>query len=216
MFGIRSQANQDIPSLPYAIADDSNGDFPLDTQGIIRIPGDDDPFFGIVDTINGIGSDVNVATWTFDTSSLLSGMELSIDFAAMGDFDYLISGPNTIDSFVFEYAIDDGPLVVLFGSTIDEDASQNYTMANSTPVILDDPVLINGVMLTNSFITLSEGIPEIGNSLTLRFTAECDGGSEAFAFRNIEVYGVVPEPASIALFALGCCFCLFRGVRRKR
>lgn len=198
MFGIRSTATPGTPGLPFAIQDVSP-DFG-DSQGIIDdAPGsvDDDPFFGVVDTVNGSGTDVNTATWEFDISSVISNLSVSIDFAAMGDFE------DPGDFFDFEYAIDGAPLQPLFTSSINEDTDQAYTMADGTGVVLDDPVLINGTLLSNSFVTLSETIAGTGTTLELVFSAEANGGSEAFAFRNVEVTGVIPEPASVALLGLG-------------
>lgn len=64
MFGIRSRSQPGALGLPTAIADDSAGLFPADVQGIIR---ESDParFFGVVDTVNGVGGDSNQAEWTF-------------------------------------------------------------------------------------------------------------------------------------------------------
>jgi Right handed beta helix region/Chlamydia polymorphic membrane protein (Chlamydia_PMP) repeat len=66
MFGIRSRAKPGIPGLPSDIADDSSSNFPGDTQGIINqfYAGQ---FFGVVDTVNGVGSNTNAATWTFNS-----------------------------------------------------------------------------------------------------------------------------------------------------
>ena len=65
MFGIRSRLNQGIPSLPFDIVDDSSSIFPGDVQGIIG-QFDVGRFFGVVDTVNGVGSNTNTATWTFN------------------------------------------------------------------------------------------------------------------------------------------------------
>jgi hypothetical protein len=64
MFGIRSRSAPGIPGLPADIVDDSKS-VPSDVQGIIR-QNDLLPFFGVVDTVNGVGNDTNVATWTFN------------------------------------------------------------------------------------------------------------------------------------------------------
>jgi hypothetical protein len=65
MFGIRSRFDQGIPSLPFDIVDDSVFIFPADVQGIIS-EFDTGRFFGVVDTVNGVGNDTNVATWKFN------------------------------------------------------------------------------------------------------------------------------------------------------
>jgi hypothetical protein len=64
MFGFRSRVNPGTPSLPFAMADDSAGTFPGDMLGIIGAT-DNDPIFGVVDTVNGVGADLHTATWTF-------------------------------------------------------------------------------------------------------------------------------------------------------
>jgi len=192
MFGIRSRVNPGIPGLPYDIADDSLISFPGDTQGIIDEL-DNAPFFGVVDTVNGTGPDVNRAQWEFDISGM-PRIQIAIDFAAMGNFEV------QNDSHLFEVAIDRGLFKPLFVSSVDEEASQNYVMANGTPVVLDDPMFVNGVPLTNDFTTLSETISGPGGVLTLRYEATTNGHPEAFAFRNILV---TPEPATLALLGLG-------------
>ena len=65
MFGVRSRSNPGIPSLPADVRDDSYSIFPGDTQGIIS-EYDGGRFFGVVDTVNGVGSNTNTATWTFN------------------------------------------------------------------------------------------------------------------------------------------------------
>jgi hypothetical protein len=70
MFGIRSRSNPGIPGLPSDIVDDSPSIFPGDTQGIVsefHVA----RFFGVVDTVNGVGSNTNTATWTFNNNLLV-------------------------------------------------------------------------------------------------------------------------------------------------
>ena len=66
MFGIRSRSKPGIPGLPSDVADDSSSNFLGDTQGIINqfFGGQ---FFGVVDTVNGVGSNTNSAIWTFNS-----------------------------------------------------------------------------------------------------------------------------------------------------
>jgi len=197
MFGIRSTLAPGTPGLPFAIQDSSNGTFPTDTQGIIEDPADTAPFFGVVDTINGAETNEGTAEWTFDISSVISDLTLSIDFAAMGDFE------SSNDTHSFTYSIDAGASTGVFTIAVDEAGSQNYTMASGTAVSLNDPITVNGTALTNAFTTFSESLVGTGSVLTLSYTGGQDGGSEAFAFRNVIVEGVVPEPATAALLGLG-------------
>jgi hypothetical protein len=64
MFGVRTGANPGIPGLPSDITDDSTSS-PRDTQGIVG-PLYAGQFFGVADTVNGVGNDTNTATWTFN------------------------------------------------------------------------------------------------------------------------------------------------------
>jgi predicted extracellular nuclease len=157
--------------------DDSAGSFPGDTQGIIKT-GNTDEFFGIVDTNNGDtgGRDV-VATWIFDITGA-PGIELSIDMGAMGDFE-------SSDWFEWAYSIDGGLTEVAFASTVDEAGSHTYTLESGTVVTLNDPMLMNGVVLTNDLAPFSTPLRGTGTELTLTLTANTNGGSEAIAFQNL-------------------------------
>lgn len=189
MFGIADRGVGG-PGLPFAMADDSVSIFTTDTQGII---GETDfgRFFGAVDTENGANSGPISASWTFDISGL-TGLNATGLFAAMGDFE------ASSDFYDFTYSIDGAPAQPLFTSAIDEAGTQNYLMDNGTPVALDDPALLNGNLLTNDFQSLSAPIAGSGSTLELTFTAETNGGSEAFAFRSLEVTGI-PTPGALAL-----------------
>ena len=86
-------------SIPYAINDDSLSIYPPDSLGIIK-EGNTDEFFGVTDTVNGDNSGPVTATWVFDISGA-SGMSISIDMGAMGDFELS-------DFFEWTYSIDGG------------------------------------------------------------------------------------------------------------
>ena len=174
------------PSIPFAVVDDSAGTFPPDTLGIIKA-GDTDEFFGIVDTNNPdtSGRDV-VATWVFNVSGA-SNLSLSIDMGAMGDFE---ASPTTGDFFNWSYSIDGGAAQTAFQSSVDEDASQDYTMEGGAVVTLNDPMLVNGVLLNNDLQTQTAALTGSGSQLTLVLTANTDSGSEAISFQNIVIDGV--------------------------
>ena len=191
--------------LPFALADDSvadisgAGSFAGDTQGIIDSSFDAAaPFLGVVDTINASNSgDSATATWTFDIAGA-TDLVVAIDMAAMGDFE------ASNDSYVWSYAIDGGSSQTLFESAVNEAASQTYTMESGTPVTLDDPLVVNGIVLNDGFQTLVGAIGETGDTLTLTFTATADGGSEAYAATNIVISddgdsGGNPGPAGVLL-----------------
>jgi hypothetical protein len=164
-------------SIPFAVVDDSAGSFPGDTLGIIKT-GNTDEFFGIVDTNNGDtgGRDV-VATWVFDITGA-PGIELSIDMGAMGDFE-------SSDWFEWAYSIDGGLTHVAFANTVDEAGSHTYTLESGTVVTLNDPMLMNGVVLTNDLAPFSTPLRGTGSELTLTLTANTNSGSEAIAFQNL-------------------------------
>ena len=177
-------------SIPFAVVDDSAGSFPPDTLGIIKT-GNTDEFFGIVDTNNDDtgGRDV-VATWVFDISGA-TDLGLSIDMGAMGDFE--AAG----DFFNWSYSIDGGPAMTAFQSSVDEAGSYTYTMESGTLVTLNDPMLVNGVLLTNDLAPFFTTLSGSGSQLTLILTANTNGGSEAIAFQNLIISGTA-APAAIA------------------
>ena len=193
--------------MPFAISDDSvsaatgNSVFATDTQGFAGQAFGANGFFGVSDTVNGTSNTTGVATFTFDVAGF-SNLSVSADFWAMGDFE-------AADSFVFDYAFDAGPFQSLFTSSVDEAGSQNYVMDSGAPVTLDDPVLMNGVALSDSATNLIAALSGSGSTLTIRFTATADGGGEAFGFDNL---AVVPTPGAMALFGLAGVV----GARRRR
>jgi predicted extracellular nuclease len=166
------------PSIPFSVLDDSLSTFPGDTLGIINDLNTHE-FFGVTDTENGNNSGPISATWVFDISSG-SGLVLSIDMGAMGDFE-------SSDTFEWTYSIDGGTEMSAFTNSVDEAAAQAYTLAGGAVVNLNDPMLVNGVMLSNQLTTLSTFIAGTGSQLTLTLTAQTNGGSEAFAFQNIKI-----------------------------
>ena len=165
-------------SIPFAVVDDSFSIFPGDSLGIIK-EGNTDVFFGVTDTINGDNSEPVSATWVFDISGA-SNLGLSIDMGAMGDFE-------TSDYFVWSYSIDGGPAMTAFASSVDEAADYTYTLEGGGSFTLNDPMLMQGTVLTNDLATFSTPISGTGSELTLTLTASTDGGSEAFAFQNLIV-----------------------------
>jgi hypothetical protein len=167
-------------TIPFAVLDDSAGSFPSDTLGIIKTSNTDE-FFGIVDTNNPDtgGSDV-VSTWVFDISGA-SNLSLAIDMGAMGDFE------AASDFFNWSYSIDGGSAQTAFKSSVDEAVSQTYTLESGTEVTLNDPMLVNGVLLNNNLQTQTVALAGSGNQLTLVLTANTNSGSEAVAFQDIAI-----------------------------
>ncbi|WP_299699008.1 ExeM/NucH family extracellular endonuclease [uncultured Tateyamaria sp.] len=170
-------------SVPFSLVDDSAGSFPSDSLGIIDSSTNTDPFFGATDTVNNDTSGPVSATWAFDISGF-SDLMLSIDAGAMGDFE-------SSDSFTFTYNIDGGTEMSLFDFVADEAASLDYTLAGGSVETLSDPLTLagSGEVLSNVLQTLTGSIEGTGSTLNLTFTAETDGGSEAFAFQNLVIEG---------------------------
>ena len=166
------------PSIPFSVLDDSLSIFPPDSLGIIK-ESNTHEFFGVTDTVNADNAGPVSAEWVFDVSGGTS-LILEIDMGAMGDFE-------SADYFVWEYSIDGGPFTVAFASSVDESGSQNYTLEGGAVFTLDDPMLVDGVLLNDDLATFATALAGSGSQLTLRLTADTDGGSEAFAFQNIRI-----------------------------
>lgn len=184
--------------MPFAISDDSvaaaagNTIFASDTLGFAGQTFGNG-FFGLTDTENPSNTGLITASFDFSIAGFTSLM-VSADFAAMGDFE-------AADLFNFEYSIDGGAFQPLFTSSVDENGSQNYLMDSGSPVSLDDPVLINGVLLNDVYQNFAAPVSGSGTTLTIRFSAQTDG-SEGFGFDNLKVTGI-PAPGVSAALALG-------------
>ncbi len=193
--------------MPFNLSDDSvagaagNTAFPTDVLGFAGV-NFTDGFFGVTDTVNPANTGPVFATFTFNISGA-SNLAVSILAAAMGDFE--ASGAGN-DYFNFEYSIDGGAFQPLFTSVVDENINQNYVMDSGAAVTLDDPVLLHGVLLNDNYQVISASIPGSGSSLAIRFNGQTDG-NEGFGFDNLTV---TPEPASLAIFALGALAALRR------
>jgi predicted extracellular nuclease len=175
------------PSIPFAVLDDSLSIFPADSLGVIK-DGNLDEFFGVVDTINSQNPSGPVeAIWEFDISGA-TGLVIAIDMGAMGDFE-------SSDGFSWTYSIDGGPALTAFSSTVDEAISHTYTLEGGATFTLNDPMLMQGNILTNDLATFSAPLVGTGSTLTLTLSATFNGGSETVAFQNIVISeGDVPPP----------------------
>jgi len=180
-------------TIPFALADDSLSIFTGDSHGVIK-EGNTDVFFGAADTVNGDTSGPVSATWVFDVSGA-SGLGLSIDIGAMGDFE-------SNDTFVWTYSLDGGVPQTAFENTVDEAGSYTYTLEGGSSFTLNDPILVNGMILTNDLVTFSTTLIGTGSELTITFTADTNGGSEAFVFQNLVVTSGNPPP-SVAFDMVG-------------
>ena len=189
-FGVASYgAWPQAAGVPIGLADDSavgisgSAPFASDTQGIIDgTTLATDRFFASIDTVNGANTGGSAtATWEFDIAGF-TDLELTIDMAAMGDFE-------NADSYVWSYSIDGGAFQTVFASTTNEAGTQSYTMQGGAVVSLDDPLQIQGTSLNDVFQPFTVSIQGTGSVLTLQIVGTSDGGSEAFAARNIIITG---------------------------
>lgn len=175
---------------PAVLRDDSASSVPNDTLGIVDTTTKTDAWFGVTDTINPDNpSGDATATWVFDVAGA-TGLEVSIDMGAVGDFE------SSNDAFNWTYSIDGAPLQPLFTSSINEAASQTYTFASGTMATYDDPVVMtpaggDAVTLSNVLQTLTAQLTGIGDQLLLQLVASADGGDEGYVFDNIVVTGLV-------------------------
>lgn len=168
--------------IPFSLLDDTCSIFTADTQGIVD-ENKLDFWFGVCDLTNPQNTGgTGTVTLTFDVSGF-NNLSVSIDMAAMGDFE---AGGTNPDFYNFTYQLDAGTETPLFTSNVDEAIDQNYTLAcNPTPFLLNDPMFVNGVEMNNVFQTMTASITGTGNVLTIRFNASGDGGTEAFAWDNL-------------------------------
>ncbi len=179
-------------TIPVALLDESTAGQPSDTLGVIDAATKTDAWFGITDLVNVDNpSNEGTATWEFDISGA-SSLEVSIDMAAMGDFE---GSATTGDFFNWTYSIDGGPALSLFTSSVDEAGSAIYTLADGDDFLLNDPLVIENLageqtQLSNLFQTVTSILSGVGDTLTIELTARTDGGSEAFAFDNIVIDGI--------------------------
>ena len=183
-------------SIPFSVLDDSASIFPGDSLGIIR-EDNLDVFFGVTDTVNNDNSGDVTASWVFDVSGS-TGLGLAIDMGAMGDFE-------SSDSFTWSYSIDGGTSMTAFASTVDEAGANTYTLAGGTVFTLNDPMIVQGTVLTNELAQFTTPLTGTGSQLELTLTASTNGGTEAFVFQNIiiaEGFGPPPPPPVVEIFEI--------------
>lgn len=170
--------------IPFSLLDDTCSVFPTDSQGIVD-ENKLDFWFGVCDLTNAENpAGTGTVTLTFDVSGF-DNLSVSIDMAAMGDFE---AGGTNPDFYNFTYQLDSGTETPLFTTAVNEDIAEDYTLAcNPTPFTLQDPMFANGVELSNIFQTMTASISGTGNVLTIRFHASGDGGTEAFAWDNLVI-----------------------------
>jgi len=201
-FGVVSPNTSAPDNTPFALVDDTNpacpGFFEFDNQGAIPCAYDGGNFFGMVDTENPDNMGPVMAEWEFDISSSPVN-QVTIDFAAMGDFE------NSNDNLNFEYSVDGGAYEPLFMLTPDEDINAEYTLFDGDVFTLNDPMTLDGVVIINQLTTFTKDFPTVsGSTFSIRLTGMGDGGSEAVAFDNISINNAsaaaIPTMGEWALF----------------
>jgi len=162
-----------------------------DSFGLVK-PEKIDMFLGFADTDNGDnpnGGDVSV-TWTVATAGA-TGLNLSFDIAAMGDFE-------STDTLTFTASFDGGAEETLVTSTfIDTPDTETFTYTlddgslatpfNSDDTNIKDPFVIDGQTVINEFQTFSFPITATGSQLTLTLNYNTNGGPEPMAIDNVSV-----------------------------
>ncbi|TWT43362.1 hypothetical protein [Botrimarina hoheduenensis] len=114
--------------VPFDVSDDSAGSFPGDQIGILRST-KNDAVVGLADTVNGDNPGGSVsAVWTFDISGR-SNIELSLDIAAIGDFD-------ASDFLRFSYSIDGGSSSTAFDIGVDQNVDPTFGLTDSGQLYL--------------------------------------------------------------------------------
>lgn len=203
---------------PFDVFDDSvvdasgGGVFPGDTLGLVGQNATG--FFAVNDANGDVLNGLNDATWSFNISSALSITDITIDIAALGDFE-----SASDDGFIVSAQIDGGGYQTIFEATTDDDGFKTYRPSDDGSVFADDDPLqlfIDGAPTAVGYLdradasgafdsytsTLLAG--QSGSTLDIRISWTGNpSGSEPQGFDNITINGVVPEPGSLALLALG-------------
>ena len=172
------------PTIPFAVLDDTTT-FSSDALGIVDSSNSHE-FFGAADTVNSDTSSPVTATWVFDISAASNSLVFSIDVGAMGDFE-------SSDTFVWRASIDGAPAQLLLENGVDETSSLDYTLESGKVVTLDDPLTLQGAVLSNQFQTFSAPIVGTGSALSVTLTIETNGNGEAMAFQNLVISESAPE-----------------------
>lgn len=189
-------------TIPPQLLDETANGNPADGVGIIGST-KTDKWFGVSDTWQGLLGGTNggkgTATWAFNVAGY-KNLSVSVDLAAMGDFEnaaFLVVG----DSMNWSYSFDNVNYSPVLSSSVNEAINKTYTMQGGQTRTLDDPMLVNGVQLSNVFQTFTANVSGIGNTLYLRVEVTNDdegsgGTTEAIAFDNIRINGDVIPPVN--------------------
>ncbi len=144
--------------MPFDVADDTQFDvggggagssFPGDQLGIA---GKNSTAFFALNDMDGVG--VNNAVWTFSGWGSAVISSITVDIAAMGDFEAASS-----DGFIIEAAIDGGTFQEIFKASTNEAALKTYRPLDGGFVFIDDDPLelfIDGSTTAVGFLDKSD------------------------------------------------------------
>ena len=171
-------------------------------------------FFALNDADDTALNNLNDATWSFDISSAISITDITIRLAALGDFE-----AGSSDGFLIQGQIDGGGFQTLFQATTDEDAFKTYRPSDDGTVFADDDPLalfIDGSTTPTGLLDRANSAGQFDRFTSTRFAGQSGSTLEirvSFAgtpsrdepqgIDDITINGVVPEPGSLALFAVG-------------
>lgn len=175
----------------YDFADDSAGTFPGDTMGVLKVAKTDN-VFGIEDLTNGDNpGGTGTADWTFDIDGETT-VYVEVDMTAMGDFEQRGHPTATPDLSDWKVSLNGTDWVTIFYCDTFSEAQHTYIMESGTPVTIDDPWNVNGLLIDNDWRTM--GSREVlallggtGTTLYLKLDAQGDGGNEVIAFDNVVI-----------------------------
>jgi len=204
---------------PFDVWDDSvvdssgGGVFPGDSRGLA---GKGATAFFAMNDMDGaeMPNILPDATWSFDISSALSITDITMDIAAMGDFE-----AASLDGFLVEAQIDGGGYVPIFAGITDEDGVQAYRFMDdgTVPVDTNDPLELHidgvatgqyldrggtGTGVFDSYTSLALA-GQSGSTLDIRVSwAGTPSGSEPMGLDNFTINGVIPAPGALALLGV--------------
>jgi hypothetical protein len=219
VFGRVSNFSNGGTGMPFDVADDtvqSVSGGTVSASDALGIAGQNtSAFFALADADGSAGPGLPDATWTFDISSAISITDISIDLAAMGDFEF-----SSQDGFRIEAQIDGGGYQTMFLATSDDSANKTYrAMDGGATPNLNDPLelFIDGAGTSVGFLDKADAVTgafdtyqsvlfagQSGLSLDVRVSwAGTPSGGEPQGVDNITINAVVPEPGTLSLLLLG-------------
>lgn len=191
--------------MPFDVADDSVEDvsgartgtnFPGDTSGLA---GQNTTAFFALNDADGVA--VNDATWTFSGWGTAILSSITMDLAAIGDFE-----ASSTDGFLIEAAVDGGAYQEIFRAATDESASKTYRALDGGLVPdFNDPLelFIDGSATSVGFLdkcdpatgafdtytsTLLDGVAAASVNIRISWSG-APSGSEPMGIDNLTVNG---------------------------